>query len=477
MTTEEQYPELPEPFLSRMERLLGEEYQAFFRSYSDERTQGLRLNPLKSGGETDIEKLTALFGLRKVPWAKEGYYYQEETRPGKHVFHDAGVFYIQEPSAMAAAELLDPKPGERILDLCAAPGGKTTHIGGRLGGRGLLVANEIHPARARILSQNVERMGIPNAVVVNEDGDTLSGRFPCFFDRILVDAPCSGEGMFRKEPASRSQWSPENSQMCALRQRELLDRAAVMLKPGGRLVYSTCTFSPGENEETVEFFLDHNPEFSVECAEIRPGLSPGRPQWSSGHRKDLEHTFRIWPHLTEGEGHYIAVLKKNREAPDESLRNQKGPACVKDRHVKELWMDFARETLTDQGLSLLGPAALNSLILFGDQLYLLPGQAPDLSGLRVLRPGLHLGTMKKNRLEPSHSLALYLNRGQVRRWRSWDADSSRTAAYLRGEALDAGDRPADSGWVLMLAEGCSMGWAKQTGQTLKNHYPKGLRRF
>ncbi|MCI8663166.1 MAG: RNA methyltransferase [Hungatella sp.] len=470
---------LPKQFLIKMKSLLGEEYDSFLQSYHAERARGIRLNPLKVFHEEEKKELTARFGLRKVPWAEEGYYYDMETRPGNHSFHEAGVFYIQEPSAMAVAELLKPEPGERVLDLCAAPGGKTTQIGGKLLGRGFLLSNEIHPARAKILSQNVERMGIVNTVVTNEDPETLALRFPCFFHKIVVDAPCSGEGMFRKEEEASKQWSPENVAMCARRQAEILDQAAIMLKPGGRMIYSTCTFSPEENERNIEKFLERNRDFSIEHGARPEGLSCGRAEWSETGLKALTDTFRIWPHVAEGEGHYLAVLKKDGDAKDFSLKKSSRPAYVKDRQVKEAWRTFAEETFTREGHRAFGEDALNHMVLFGDQLYLIPKEMPDLKGLKVLRPGLHLGTLKKNRFEPSHALALCLNREQVKGVKAMEEEGPEIKAYLRGEVLrsDTGEKPyGDKGWVLMLAGSYSIGWSRQVGDTFKNCYPKGLRR-
>lgn len=255
---------LPEAFQEKMKELLGGEYGDFVKSYEKERVQGLRFNQLKVNTDEIPDGMRSEFQLKKIPWVKEGYYYQGQSRPGKHVWHEAGVYYIQEPSAMAVVELLDPKPGDMVLDLCAAPGGKSTHIASRMKGEGLLISNEIHPARVKILSQNVERMGIANAVVTNENSRKLTDYFPEFFDKIVVDAPCSGEGMFRKDEGARDEWSPANVRLCADRQAEILDNAAVMLKGGGRLVYSTCTFSPEENEGSIQAFLERHPEFFVE---------------------------------------------------------------------------------------------------------------------------------------------------------------------------------------------------------------------
>lgn len=466
---------LPLAFLEKMRALLGErEYADFLESYGRERTPGLRLNPLKAIDEATILKLTEQLGLEKIPWALEGYYYDSQSAPGKHVWHEAGVYYIQEPSAMAAAELLAAEPGDKVLDLCGAPGGKTTQIAARLKGRGLLVANEIHPARAKILSQNVERMGISNAVVTNEEAETLARRFPSFFDKVMVDAPCSGEGMFRKDQEARGHWSPENVAMCARRQAGILDWAGAMVRPGGRLVYSTCTFSPEENEGSISGFLRRDPRFFLEEARVFEGFEGGRPQWVNGGQEELARAVRLWPHRVNGEGHFVAVLRKDGQAEHKDRRFKK-PAYVRDRQVTDLWQGFCRQTLTKEGQQF-GAWAQERLVLFGDQLYRIPDEMPDYGGLRILRPGLHLGTWKKNRFEPSHGLALHLKKEQVRRWVTWEAQSSQMEAYLRGETLNVPCPGGENGWVVMAAGDYSVGWAKQVGQVLKNHYPKGLRR-
>ena len=282
---------LPELFLERMKGQLGEEYEDFLSSLERPRAVALRFNPLKG------DKIPPLpFLGEPVPWEPLGYYYDPEARPGLHTFHDAGVYYLQEASAMAPVVLLDPQPGEKILDLCAAPGGKTTQIAGRMMGKGLLVCNEINPKRARILSSNMERMGVSNGLTLNEHPANLAERFPSFFDRVLVDAPCSGEGMFRKEEAAVTDWSPETVEMCAQRQTEILHSAARMVKPGGRLVYSTCTFAPAEDELAVAKFLENHPEFSPESVEA--------PWFAAGENG----SHRMWPHKLLGEGHFAAVL-------------------------------------------------------------------------------------------------------------------------------------------------------------------------
>lgn len=462
---------LPEAFLEKMEQLLGSEFEAFLNSYDDERVQGLRFNTLKSDLESFLVHNRERFDLKEIPWCREGFYYRQETRPGRHPYHEAGVYYIQEPSAMAVVSLLDPQPGDKVLDLCAAPGGKTTHIAGRLRGEGLLVSNEIHPARARILSQNVERMGIGNAVVTNEDSGRLKKYFPEFFDRIVVDAPCSGEGMFRKDEQARAEWSEENVRICAARQQEILDNAADMLRPGGMMVYSTCTFSPEEDEEGIAGFLERHPEFSivtVPAEEKLPGLSAARPEWSRPARADMAETYRIWPHKAGGEGHYLALLLKAGEERD-MVRKKKmhTPKYWNDRNGIKVVQEFLRDTCTAFEIQ------PERLVLFGDQIYQIPDEMPDFSGLKVLRPGLHLGTLKKNRLEPSHALALFLRPKQVRFHISLAGEEQPILDYLRGNTLP--DEEGRKGWTLVCVDGYSVGWAKASSGILKNHYPKGLR--
>ena len=466
---------LPEPFLAKMKRLLGAEFDAFIRSYDTERVQGLRFNTLKGSILEMEEQNRERFGLTPVPWCREGFYYRQETRPGRHPLHEAGVYYIQEPSAMAVVSLLDPKPGELVLDLCAAPGGKTTHIAERLCGQGMLVSNEIHPARAKILSQNVERMGIGNAVVTNEDSGRLKTYFPGFFDCIVVDAPCSGEGMFRKDEQARVEWSEANVQICAERQQEILDNAAEMLRPGGRMVYSTCTFSPEEDEDGIACFLERHPEFSVVKVpenERLAGVSAGHPEWSMTDNEkkpafpELADTCRIWPHKARGEGHYLALLEKAEAGDGYRKPRIRSPKYWNEKQGRKVMEAFLEDTLKD------GKAEEN-LILFGEQVYQIPKEMPEFGGLKVLRPGLHLGTMKKNRLEPSHALALYLKPEQVKRSISLDADGQAILDYLRGNTLPYEEN--GKGWTLVCVDGYSAGWAKAAAGVLKNHYPKGLR--
>lgn len=469
---------LPQEFEQRMQKLLQTEYPDFIRSFEDSHVQSLRRNPLKGSREDFLEKMP--FQLEQVPWEQNGFYYSEDDQPGKHPFHEAGAYYIQEASAMAPAVYLEVRPGERVLDLCAAPGGKSTQLGAAMDGKGLLVCNEIHPARAKILSENIERMGICNALVTNETPEKLAEYFPGYFDKILVDAPCSGEGMFRKHPEACDEWSVENVELCALRQDGILDCAARMLRDGGRLVYSTCTFAPAEDEGSVLRFLMRHPEFSIETAEKYEGMRPGKVEWAReyGSLKEagdenfaeaqgraLEGTVRLFPHRLKGEGHYLAVLKKNGEAQTE-VRARSLYGIQKGLPEKDcrIWRAFERENLR---ICLDG-----TFLKFGDQIYAAPKELPALQGLKVLRPGLHLGTLKKDRFEPSHALALALKPSEVQRCAELDLSQARQWIGGMTAALEG-----EKGWYLVTAEGFGLGWGKLAGGILKNHYPKGLRKI
>lgn len=451
---------LPQEFEKRMCRMLQSEYPAFQLSYSQKSEQALRINPAKAGKDFS-EK--APFSLSPVPWVKEGYYFTEEDKPGKHPYHEAGVYYIQEPSAMAPAEYLEAGPGERILDLCAAPGGKSTQIAARMQGKGILVCNEIHPARAKILSENMERMGICNAIVTNETPRRLSEAFEAYFDKILVDAPCSGEGMFRKNETARMEWSSESVRQCAARQDEILACAAKMLKPGGRLVYSTCTFAPEENEGSVSRFLDRFFEFEILPVQKAEGMTGGSPDWYDGSADHIEDTIRLFPHKLKGEGHYLAVLQKQGNVWGSAVWSRE-ERDISKQDCKE-YLKFTGENLTK--------APKGIYLAFGNQLYLAPEGTPSLRGLKVLRPGLHLGTNKKNRFEPSHALALFLNRNMVCRSMDFASDGREIFSYLDGQAIPA---KGEKGWYLITTDGYSIGWGKLAGGMMKNHYPKGLRK-
>ncbi len=450
---------LPEDFCTRMKSMLGQEYPDFLACFKEPHVQGLRLNMRKVQPQTFLKQVP--YSLEPIPWVENGYYYDASQHPGKHPYHEAGLYYIQEPSAMAVVELLQPQPGERVLDLCAAPGGKSTQIADKLAGIGFLLCNEYHPVRARILSQNVERLGIRNAVVTNESPSRLKQHFGAYFDKVLVDAPCSGEGMFRKNPLALQEWSPQNVQLCAKRQQEILHEAAEMVRAGGRLVYSTCTFSPEENEQTIEQFCRQHPEFRVEPVHACSCFAPGIPKWANGE-SCVKHTFRLWPHRLNGEGHYIAVLRKQEECKQEK-KLPYYPNQVPD-DIWKFYQTFARQFLTE--------IPMGKFVLFGKEIYIVPDEMADMEGLKVLRPGWHLGTVKKNRFEPSHALALALSPKKTVLQVDFSANSREIAAYLNGETILS---RGENGWCLITVDGYSIGFGKRSGGVIKNHYPKGLR--
>ncbi|WP_029232704.1 RsmF rRNA methyltransferase first C-terminal domain-containing protein [Butyrivibrio sp. VCB2006] len=483
---------LPEQFCNRMRSLLGEdEYEKFIESFGEdtERYHGLRINTLKAG--TDLRVATT----EQVPWEENGYYYDSQATPGKSPYHEAGLYYIQEPSAMAPVSYLDPQPGEVILDLCAAPGGKSTQIAVRMKGEGILVTNEINRDRAKILSLNVERLGIRNALVLNESPESLSGVFEGYFDKILVDAPCSGEGMFRKNENASSEWSPENVEICGERQTQILEHAAMMLLPGGRLVYSTCTFAARENEESIFRFLNSHPDFHVKEVKLYEGMENARPEWISykclsecGLTEDdkdklfeeVRKAIRLWPHKLKGEGHFLCVLERDGNLIDREKDNYVpgGRNLPAKKEMQKLFWEFADETLefADREAKLLksGSSLAGTMFMFGEQLYICDSRMPGINGLKCMRPGFHLGTIKKDRFEPSHALALAIRKEDALNAVSFTEDSADIRQYLNGQTIRCG-KDAAKGWTLITVDGYSIGWAKQAGGMLKNHYPKGLR--
>lgn len=475
---------LPIEFEKKMKAFLGDEWDDFLYSYDNNRFQALRFNTLKVQSQEERMRILKVLGIssdKRVSWANEAYYFDENVRPGKHPYHEMGLYYIQEPSAMSAAALLAPKPGMRVLDLCAAPGGKSTQLATYLGDSGLLVSNEINTQRSRILSQNIERMGIKNAIVTNEDSFVLASHFPGFFNAIQVDAPCSGEGMFRKLPEAIEQWSMENVAICAARQKEILDNAAVMLKPGGVIVYSTCTFSKEENEDVIEYFLERHPDFTLEEME------------------------RFWPHKVDGEGHFVAKLvrrggvnelgadydvcedscnkvedtglkadrktKKNKNS--KNRKNETKPALTKEN--MKLLTEFLDETISEDMAAWIKNSRL---VMFGEQLYRLPDMEVDIKGLKVQRAGLHIGEFKKQRFEPSHSLALALKLSEAKNVVKLTWDDPQTTGFFNGQSVMLSDEQTaecKKGWALVCVDGYTAGWGKVNGTQVKNHYPKGLR--
>ncbi|MCD8356249.1 MAG: RsmB/NOP family class I SAM-dependent RNA methyltransferase [Clostridia bacterium] len=457
---------LPQEFEQRMERLLGEEYPAFREALARPQARGLRVSPLKIAPEAFAQR--APFTLTPVPWAEEGFFYPEEQRPGRHPYYEAGVYYIQEPSAMAVGTLAAAQPGERILDLCAAPGGKTTHLAGRMQGKGVLVANEIHAGRAAVLAQSVERMGIPNCIVLNETPERLAEKFPHFFDKIVVDAPCSGEGMFRKDDnPAQTEWTPELPAFCAERQAGILDCAAQMLRGGGKLIYSTCTFAPEEDEGSLSRFLERHPEFEMVQVENAPQqFSPAHSEWTENGNPDTAKAFRLWPHKLDGEGHFAAVLRRTDDAEGRVPEMPRKKQSKKEQEIR----DAGRKLVLEQIKAL--PADC-SMELRKDKLFLIPETcALDLSGLRVKSCGVELGTLKKNRFEPAHAVAHALPIENFYRVCTLDTADGSAEAYLRGETFPY---EGEKGWTVVTADGFALGWGKAANGMMKNHYPKGLR--
>ena len=426
--------QLPEAFVERVGGQLGSELSSFLDAMAAPPVRGIRMNPRRTGGKTPFRDAEV-----RIPWCEWGWTLRGDSPAGVTIAHVAGAFYLQEPGAMLPAEILRAQPGEKILDLCAAPGGKSTQMGLAMGGSGLLVCNEPVPKRAAILSRNIERMGIPGAIVISAWPEQLAERWPEGFDGVMVDAPCSGEGMFRRDPETIREWSPEKAAGCALRQREILEAAARLVRPGGRMVYATCTFHPEENEEQVKHFLAGHPEFEPESFRL-PGAD-GAEGW-----------FTCWPHRSPGEGQFAALLRKKGDRP---ARLPGGSEAFRvPREERGAWQAA--------GLDLPEPNAL-----FGRTLVSAP-EIPDLKGIRVLRLGLHLGERRGKVFLPDHAAAMSFAAGELP---EAELTEEQALKYLAGEALAA----PQEGWRLMKYQGLPLGWGKGSEGQIRNHYPKGLR--
>ena len=466
--------QLPETFLEQMKLLLGTDYDAWLESYDKKPLAGLRFNTLKTHTD-EWEGMLSPFALRRVAWTINGYYIGEDAKASRHPYYYAGLYYLQEPSAMAPAAVLPVCPGDKVLDLCAAPGGKSTELGARLQGEGLLVSNDISNSRAKALLKNLELFGIPNICVTSETPEKLASVFGPYFDKILVDAPCSGEGMFRKDPDLIKSWLERGPEYYAPIQRQILKSAAAMLKPGGMLLYSTCTFAKLEDEDTIQWILEEEPDLELVPIEPWEGACGGF---------DGMPAIRLFPHKIEGEGHFLALLrKKDTQAPDRGKfsgsigsDNRSGAASGKDSaQVRRL----EQESDFGQWEAMLTQALDHSRIMVRDgMVYYLPKCFDRSWNLRYLRTGLLLGEWKKNRFEPSQAAAMALPMKEFSQTVSLSAEDDRTIRYLKGETVFPTPEESSGlkkGWVLIGVDGYPLGWAKYTGSNFKNKYYPGWR--
>lgn len=461
---------LPEKFKARMIDMLGEqEFEAYVESLKQPCKSGIRLNTLKLDSER-FKKISK-FNLKNVEWIENAYFYGEDDVPSKHPYYYAGLYYIQEPSAMTPAYLFDVKPGDRVLDLCAAPGGKSTALAAKLQGKGVLVSNDVSNSRAKALLKNIELFGVKNALVVSESTDRLVERFYGYFDKILVDAPCSGEGMFRKQPSIMKNWEQYGSEYYAKLQREILSDAVKMLRAGGKLLYSTCTFSPLEDEETVAFLLNKfpclkivdliNPSEKSKYDEL--GFDYGRSEWMEKPFSDIDKAVRLWPHKIDGEGHFIIVFEKSADVSEAQTQ----PFFVKEAKMSEELTDFLNHVSLDfSGFK---------LVLKDERYYMVPEDLPDLKGLRILRSGLFLGEQKKGRFEPSQALACALKCDEYDNVYNLSADNQDVIRYLKCESIDIDDENVKDGYVLVACDGYSLGFGKLKKGSFKNKYLPGWR--
>lgn len=456
---------LPTGFVERMRKLYGDEADAVMAGEGLP-ARGLRVNTLKC----TVKRFRELWQgtAEPVPFCREGFRVNAAFKAGADPLHHAGAYYMQEPSAMSAVTVLAPQPGERILDLCAAPGGKSTQIAAALQGGGLLWCNEYVRSRARVLAQNIERCGVRNAVVSSAEASLLAGRLAGFFDGVLVDAPCSGEGMFRKEPAALEQWSEDNIRLCAARGREILDAASRMVRPGGRLVYSTCTFAPEENECQIAAFLQRHPDFTL----MDTGVSFGRPglSWervaafavdSEKPSADLTLCRRITP-ADGGEGHFVALLVRQGVADMEI-----------EWRPTDLTTPGMYETPTEELYRFcFSDEPRGQFRLYGGQMRLLPLNMSIFVGMPIVAAGFAVADICKNRLEPCHAAFMAAQAADCRQLVDLKRDDPRLTAFLRGETIPISDA---KGWIAVAVEGITVGFGKASGGILKNRYPKGLR--
>ena len=436
-----------EQFDARMKSLLKDEYDDFKKALLEKPVKGLYLNRNKK----NVERVLDQNYVEHHPIVENGYLYDENYHPGRSAYFLAGLYYIQEPSAMLVAEALPIEPDDFVLDMCAAPGGKSCEIASRLTGEGVLIANDIEASRARILSENIERFGLDNTIVTNIDPMRFTKQFQEAFDKIVLDAPCSGEGMFRKLEQAIDTWSEEKVLECAHIQKNLLKGAYDMLKQGGMVIYSTCTYSYEENEAMVHYAVD---ELGFELLPLNKsnGLCPG---------VDLDEVVRCYPHHYRGEGHFIALLRKPGNSPRKQVRTIKPSVNLADLKVLKA---FYQENLNKKVPSY--------IIENNGHLYAVKKNFPELKGIRVLRNGLYLGEVRKNRFIPSYSLALTLTKQDVKRSYDYPSESEEIKKYIHGETLEG---TGEKGFGVIFVDGYPLSFYKESNQ-VKNLFPKGLRR-
>ncbi len=454
--------DLPQAFRQEMKSLLGEDYDAYLKSFEEPRSFGLRVNTLRLSVRECREKLSCR--TEPVPWIDNGLFYEgDEVRLSKDPYYYAGLYYLQEPSAMTPAALLPVEPGDMVLDLCAAPGGKSTELGAKLKGKGMLVANDISTSRARALLKNLEVFGIPNICVTSEAPEKLSQSFPEFFDKILVDAPCSGEGMFRKDPQMVKDWLTKGPDYYCTIQKEITGEAVKMLRPGGYLMYSTCTFSTKEDEDVINWIFRNFPDMELQPLPLFEGAEGG---------VRMPGCIRLFPHKLRGEGHFMALLhKKEREKSQSPFadfdRTRRQDWISKEPGLDEL-QEFLKKTKLDWDLS--------RIVKQQDMVYYLPEGFPSGKKLRYLRTGLWMGTLKRGRFEPSQVMAMVLSEHEYENSISFDREDMRVIRYLKGETIALEPKEGSlQGWCLVCVDGFALGFAKGCSTTLKNKYYPGWR--
>ena len=444
---------LPDKYINAMKELLGDEFDDYIKSFEDKRLYGLRVNNLKISTE-DFVKICP-FPIKPIPWISNGFFYNEEDKPGKHPYYYAGLYYLQEPSAMTPANLLPVSKGDRILDMCAAPGGKSTELAAKLGDAGLLVSNDISASRAKALLKNIELFGTRNVMVINEDPARLVNIYPGYFDKILIDAPCSGEGMFRKDNKLIKAWEKNGPEFYGEIQRNIVLYGADMLKPGGMMMYSTCTFSKYEDEQTIEYLLKNRPEMSLVHASDYEGFVHGFD--------NMTECLRIFPHKMPGEGHFMALLQKSADCPETYYKPAEWKKIKLADELNE-FLDLVKM-----------PVAPERIQMVEERAYLMPELINDYKNVRKLRAGLLLGEVKKNRFEPSQALAMTLKMEDFAQVINLKCEDARVIKYLKGETLEVEDINAKQGWNLICVDGYPLGFGKLTGTTLKNKYHAGWR--